>query len=177
MLKKKKPTNLVMILKNNSTLVSLVMGSQSDWKTLSHSEKILKEFGINYEKKIISAHRTPERLYNYAKNLTSTNIEVVIAGAGGAAHLPGMIASLTHIPVLGVPIESKTLKGLDSLVSIVQMPAGIPLPTLAIGKAGAINAGLTSASILSLKYPDIKKKLLTFRSKQTRSVKKKPVNE
>ena len=157
--------------------VSIIMGSQSDWKTLIHCENIFKKIGIYYEKKIVSAHRTPDRLYEFAKNLKTTNIEVIIAGAGGAAHLPGMIASLTHLPVLGVPIESKTLKGLDSLLSIVQMPAGIPVPTLAIGKAGAINSALAAAAILSNKYPDIKKKLILFRSKQTKSIKKKPVNE
>ena len=142
--------------------ISIVMGSQSDWKTLTYCENIFKKIGIDYEKKIVSAHRTPDRLYEFAKNLKTTNIEVVIAGAGGAAHLPGMIASLTHIPVLGVPIESKTLKGLDSLLSIVQMPAGIPVPTLAIGKAGAINSALAAAAILGNKYPDIKKKTDTF---------------
>ena len=157
--------------------ISIVMGSQSDWKTLIYSENILKKIDIGYEKKIVSAHRTPDRLYEFARNLKTTNIEVVIAGAGGAAHLPGMIASLTHIPVLGVPIESKTLKGLDSLLSIVQMPAGIPVPTLAIGKAGAINSALTAAAILGNKYPEIKKKLVLFRSKQTKSIKKKPINE
>ena len=157
--------------------VSIVMGSQSDWKTLIYCENILKKIDIGYEKKIVSAHRTPDRLYEFAKNLKTTNIEVVIAGAGGAAHLPGMIASLTHIPVLGVPIESKILKGLDSLLSIVQMPAGIPVPTLAIGKAGAINSALTAAAILGNKYPQIKRKLVLFRSKQTKSIKKKPINE
>ncbi len=153
------------------------MGSQSDWNTLSHSEIILRELDISYEKKIVSAHRTPERLYNYAKKLEETNIEVVIAGAGGAAHLPGMIASLTSITVLGVPIETKTLKGIDSLLSIVQMPAGIPVPTLAIGKAGAINAALSAVSILANKYPDIAIKLKNFRAKQTSKVKKNPKNE
>ena len=153
------------------------MGSQSDWKTLINCEKIFKDLEVGYEKKIISAHRTPDRLYEFAKNLKTSNIEIVIAGAGGAAHLPGMIASLTHLPVLGVPVESKTLKGLDSLLSIVQMPAGIPVPTLAIGKAGAINSALAAASILGSKYPDIKKKLILFRSKQTQSIKKKPSNE
>ena len=158
-------------------LVSIVMGSQSDWKTLIDSEKILNDFQIASEKKIVSAHRTPERLYNYAKKLEETEIEVVIAGAGGAAHLPGMIASLTSITVLGVPIETKTLKGIDSLLSIVQMPAGIPVPTLAIGKAGAINAALSAVSILANKYPDIAVKLKKFRSKQTSKVKKNPKNE
>lgn len=162
---------------NNKALVSIVMGSQSDWKTLISSEKILKEFKVSYEKKIVSAHRTPERLYSYAKSLKDNGLEVVIAGAGGAAHLPGMIAAITTLPVLGVPIESKSLKGLDSLLSIVQMPAGIPLPTLAIGKAGAINAALASISILSNKYPDIQKKLDIFRKKQTISIKKIPKNE
>ena len=162
---------------NNKALVSIVMGSQSDWKTLISAEKILKEFKVSYEKKIVSAHRTPNRLYNYAKLLKDNGFEVVIAGAGGAAHLPGMIAAITTLPVLGVPIESKSLKGLDSLLSIVQMPAGIPLPTLAIGKAGAINAALASISILSNKYPDIQKKLDIFRKKQTSSIKKIPKNE
>ena len=162
---------------NNKALVSIVMGSQSDWKTLISAEKILKEFKVSYEKKIVSAHRTPERLYSYAKSLKDNGLEIVIAGAGGAAHLPGMIAAITTLPVLGVPIESKSLKGLDSLLSIVQMPAGIPLPTLAIGKAGAINAALASISILSNKYPDIQKKLDVFRKKQTSSIKKIPKNE
>ena len=133
------------------------MGSQSDWKTLINCQLIFNKLSISYEKKIISAHRTPERLYKYAKNLSKNNIQVVIAGAGGAAHLPGMIAALTHIPVLGVPVESKTLKGIDSLLSIVQMPAGIPVPTLAIGKAGAINAALAAASILSNTNKEIAK--------------------
>ena len=158
-------------------IISIVMGSQSDWKTLINCEEILNDFNINYEKKIVSAHRTPERLYEYAKNLENRGIEVVIAGAGGAAHLPGMIASLTTTPVLGVPVESKTMKGIDSLLSIVQMPAGIPLPTLAIGKAGAVNASLAAISILGNKYPQILKKLKIYRSKITRSVKKSPKNE
>ena len=153
------------------------MGSQSDWKVLSECEKILKKFKIPFEKKIISAHRTPERLYEFAKNSINSDIEVIIAGAGGAAHLPGMIAALTILPVLGVPIETKSLKGLDSLLSIVQMPAGIPVPTLAIGKPGAINAALTAISILSNKYPKLRKKLEDFRKKQTKSIKKIPVNE
>ena len=158
-------------------LVSIVMGSQSDWKTLVDSENILNNFQVACEKKIVSAHRTPERLYEYAKGLKEREIEIVIAGAGGAAHLPGMIASLTSVPVLGVPIESKSLKGIDSLLSIVQMPAGIPLPTLAIGKAGAINASLSAISILGIKYPKILNKLNKYRSNLTRSVKKIPKNE
>ena len=153
------------------------MGSQSDWKVLSECEKILNKFKIPFEKKIISAHRTPERLYEFAKNSINSDIEVIIAGAGGSAHLPGMMAALTILPVLGVPIETKSLKGLDSLLSIVQMPAGIPVPTLAIGKPGAINAALTAISILSNKHPELRKKLEDFRKKQTKSIKKIPVNE
>ena len=158
-------------------LISIVMGSQSDWKTLVECEDILKSFKISYEKKIVSAHRTPERLYDYAKNIENRGIEVVIAGAGGAAHLPGMIASLTTTPVLGVPIESKVMKGIDSLLSIVQMPAGVPLPTLAIGNAGAINAALAAISILANKYPQILKKLKLYRSRITKKVKRIPKNE
>ncbi len=158
-------------------LVSVVMGSQSDWKILSSTAKILKDFNIPHEKKIVSAHRTPDRLYEFAKNIKKRKVEVVIAGAGGAAHLPGMISALTSIPVIGVPIETKTLKGLDSLLSIVQMPAGIPLPTVAIGKPGAINAALTAISILGNKYPQIEKKYENFRIKQTKSIKTRPINE
>ena len=157
--------------------VGIIMGSKSDLPVMQDAIDILNEFGIESEVNIVSAHRTPERLYSYAKSLKDNGLEVVIAGAGGAAHLPGMIAAITTLPVLGVPIESKSLKGLDSLLSIVQMPAGIPLPTLAIGKAGAINAALASISILSNKYPDIQKKLDIFRKKQTSSIKKIPKNE
>ena len=132
---------------------------------------------IPFEKKIVSAHRTPERLYEFARDVEKRGIEIVVAGAGGAAHLPGMIAALCSLPIIAVPIESKSLKGLDSLLSIVQMPAGIPVPTMAIGISGAFNAGLAVASILGLKYPSIKIKLNDFRKKQTNSVKKKPVNE
>ena len=162
---------------NNKILVSIVMGSQSDWTILRSAEEILNDFNIPNEKKIISAHRTPERLYDFAKTTMNKEIEVVIAGAGGAAHLPGMIAALTTIPVIGVPIETKALKGLDSLLSIVQMPAGIPVPTLAIGRPGAINSALTAISILSNKYPKISKKLQAYRKKQTSSIKKKPIND
>ncbi len=158
-------------------LVSIVMGSQSDWKILSSTSKILKDFNIQHEKKIVSAHRTPDRLYDFAKKVKKREVEVIIAGAGGAAHLPGMISALTSVPVIGVPIETKTLKGLDSLLSIVQMPAGIPVPTVAIGKPGAINAALAAISILSNKYPEIEKKLENFRIKQTKSIKNIPVNE
>lgn len=150
------------------------MGSQSDWKTLQKCQDIFKSFDLLFEKKIISAHRTPNRLYEYANNLSKSDIQVVIAGAGGAAHLPGMIASMTIIPVLGVPIQTKTLSGIDSLLSIVQMPYGIPLPTLAIGEAGAKNAALSAVSILSLNDEKIKKKLEKFRIKQTKSIKKVP---
>jgi len=150
------------------------MGSQSDWKTLHKCQDIFKSFDLLFEKKIISAHRTPNRLYEYANNLSKSDIQVVIAGAGGAAHLPGMIASMTTIPVLGVPIQTKTLSGIDSLLSIVQMPYGIPLPTLAIGEAGAKNAALSAVSILGLNDEKIKKKLERFRIKQTKSIKKVP---
>ena len=161
------------MIKENSK-ISIVMGSQSDWKTLCECQNILESFNLSFEKKIISAHRTPRRLYEYAKNLSKTNIQVVIAGAGGAAHLPGMIASMTIIPVLGVPIQTKTLSGIDSLLSIVQMPFGIPLPTLAIGEAGAKNAALSAVSILSLNDEKIKKELEKFRIEQTKSIKKVP---
>ena len=161
-------------MKNIKAEISIVMGSQSDWKTLIKCEEVFLKFDIPFDKKIISAHRTPQRLYKYATNLSKSSIKVVIAGAGGAAHLPGMIASLTYLPVLGVPIETRTLSGIDSLLSIVQMPAGIPLPTLAIGDAGAINAALAALSILSLTDKNIKKKLISFRKNQTESVAKTP---
>ncbi len=154
--------------------VSIVMGSQSDYKTMKLSVKILKNLGVRYETKIISAHRTPKRLYDYAISTTKNDIGVIIAGAGGSAHLPGMISALTSIPVLGVPIESKKLKGLDSLLSIAQMPKGIPVGTLAIGEDGAVNAGLLAASIISNSNPSVKKKLDNWRLSQTKSVKKKP---
>ena len=150
------------------------MGSQSDYKIMHLAEKTLKKIGVSFETKIISAHRTPKRMYEYASNVEKKNINVIIAGAGGSAHLPGMVASLTKIPVIGVPIESKKLKGLDSLLSIVQMPKGIPVATVAIGKDGAINAALLAASILSNSSLKVAKKLHDWRSKQTKSVKKKP---
>jgi len=162
-------------MKNNKNLkVSIVMGSQSDYKTLKLTKNILKKLGIKFETKIISAHRTPKRMYEFAKSAKNNNIGVIIAGAGGSAHLPGMIAALTTIPVLGVPIESKKLKGLDSLLSIVQMPKGIPVGTLAIGEDGAINAALLAASIIANNNINVKKKLETWRLSQTRSVKKRP---
>ena len=150
------------------------MGSQTDYKTMKRSEKTLKNLEIPYETKIVSAHRTPKRMFEYALKAKKNNIGVIIAAAGGSAHLPGMIAALTTIPVLGVPIESKKLKGLDSLLSIVQMPKGIPVGTLAIGEDGAINAALLAASILSTSNSKLRKKIEIIRSKQTNSVKKKP---
>ncbi len=150
------------------------MGSQSDYKTMKEAENILRKIGIKFEKKIVSAHRTPKRMYNFAISAKKNNIGVIIAGAGGSAHLPGMIASLTPVPVLGVPIESKKLKGLDSLLSIVQMPKGIPVGTLAIGKDGAINAALLAASIIAINNPKISKKLNKFRYSQSKAIKKIP---
>tara|TARA_B110000438_G_scaffold288237_1_gene321447 strand:- start:1445 stop:1936 length:492 start_codon:yes stop_codon:yes gene_type:complete len=160
--------------KIKSNKISIVMGSQSDFKTMRLCQKILKLLGIKYETKIISAHRTPKRMYDYAKYAEKNNIAVIIAGAGGSAHLPGMISSLTYIPVLGVPIESKKLEGLDSLLSIVQMPKGIPVGTLAIGEDGAINSALLAASILAINDNKIKKNLKQWRLNQSKSVKKKP---
>ena len=154
--------------------VAIVMGSQSDYSTMKYTVKVLKILTIKYEIKIVSAHRTPNRMYEFAKKAEKNNISVIIAGAGGSAHLPGMIAALTRIPVIGVPIESKKLKGLDSLLSIAQMPKGIPVGTVAIGVDGAINAALLSASILSVSDIKIRKSLESWRTKQTRSVKKKP---
>ena len=160
--------------KNKKLKVSIVMGSQSDYKTMKLSVKILKIMGIKSETKIISAHRTPKRMFDFALSAEKNNIGVIIAGAGGSAHLPGMISSLTSIPVLGVPIESKKLKGLDSLLSIAQMPKGVPVGTLAIGEDGAINAALLAASIIANNDFKLKKKLNNWRLKQTRSIKKKP---
>lgn len=162
------------MIKNKSVKVSIVMGSQSDYRIMKLCEKALKNLGILMEIKIISAHRTPKRMYEYASNAEKNNIGVIIAGAGGSAHLPGMIAALTSIPVLGVPIESKKLKGLDSLLSIAQMPKGIPVGTLAIGEDGAINAGLLAASIISNNNIEVKKRLNNWRLSQSRSVKKNP---
>jgi 5-(carboxyamino)imidazole ribonucleotide mutase len=158
-------------------LVSVIMGSKSDWTTMQDTCDILDDLKISYETKIVSAHRTPNRLFNYAKKAKSRGISVIIAGAGGAAHLPGMIASLTTLPVLGVPIESKSLKGMDSLLSILQMPAGIPVGTLAIGSAGAKNAALLAASILSSQNTKISKNLEKWRLKQTKSVAISPIDD
>ena len=158
----------------NPLLVSIIMGSQSDWPTMKHASKILKLFNIKHEVKIISAHRTPKRMFEYAERAEQRGIEIIIAGAGGAAHLPGMTASISNIPVLGVPIESKKLKGLDSLLSIAQMPAGVPVGTLAVGEAGAKNAALLAVSILSSNNTKLKMKYASWRSKQTKSVKNIP---
>ena len=160
--------------KNKLLKVSIVMGSQSDYKIMKLSEKTLKILGVLFETKIISAHRTPKRLYEYALNAEKNKIGVIVAGAGGSAHLPGMIAAMTSIPVLGVPIESKKLKGLDSLLSIAQMPKGIPVGTLAIGEDGAINAALLAASIIGNNNYKVKNKLKSWRLSQTKSVKKTP---
>ncbi len=154
--------------------VAIVMGSQSDFKTMQLSVKILKKMRIKYETKIISAHRTPKRMYEFAITAAKNNIGVIIAGAGGSAHLPGMLSALTSIPVLGVPIESKKLKGLDSLLSIAQMPKGIPVGTLAIGDDGAINAALLASAIIANYDPMVKKKLNNWRLSQTKSIKKNP---
>ena len=150
------------------------MGSKSDYATMKFCEKVLKILKIRFETSIVSAHRTPERMFKYAKSAENRNISVIVAGAGGSAHLPGMIASLTRIPVIGVPIESKKLKGLDSLLSIAQMPKGIPVGTVAIGKDGAINAGLYAASIISNFDTKVKNNLIKWRTKQSKSVNKKP---
>ncbi|MCA1949343.1 MAG: 5-(carboxyamino)imidazole ribonucleotide mutase [Treponema sp.] len=155
-------------------LVGMIMGSSSDWETMSHGAALLDELGIPYEVEVVSAHRTPDKLFSYAEQAEGRGIEVIIAGAGGAAHLPGMTAAKTSLPVLGVPVQSKALNGLDSLLSIVQMPAGIPVGTLAIGKAGAVNAAILAASILANKYPEIRERLKAYRQKQTETVLAKP---
>jgi 5-(carboxyamino)imidazole ribonucleotide mutase len=151
-------------------LVAIIMGSKSDWPTMEIASQTLTEFGVAHESKVVSAHRTPDLLFEFAKTAEERGIEVIIAGAGGAAHLPGMCASQTVLPVLGVPVESKALKGLDSLLSIAQMPAGVPVGTLAIGQAGAKNAALLAISILANSRPELRKKLHAFRSKQTKDV-------
>ena len=160
--------------RKNNQKVAIVMGSQSDYSTMQFCEKVLKVLKIKFETRIVSAHRTPDRMYQFARMAEKNGISVIVAGAGGSAHLPGMIAALTSIPVIGVPIESKKLKGLDSLLSIAQMPKGIPVGTVAIGKDGAINAGLFAASILASSNIQIKKNLNNWRTKQSKSVKKKP---
>ncbi|NCG10969.1 MAG: 5-(carboxyamino)imidazole ribonucleotide mutase [Alphaproteobacteria bacterium] len=161
----------------SQALVSIIMGSQSDWPTMSHAAETLEALGIPYESKIVSAHRTPQRLYDFAHQAKDRGIQVIIAGAGGAAHLPGMTAAITPLPVFGVPVESKALSGQDSLYSIVQMPAGIPVGTLAIGKPGAINAALLAASVLSLSDDTISQKLDAWRQERTDMVALEPSNE
>jgi 5-(carboxyamino)imidazole ribonucleotide mutase len=151
-------------------LVGLIMGSKSDWDTMQHAAQILDALGVPHETKIVSAHRTPDLLFEYAATAEQRGLEVIIAGAGGAAHLPGMAAAKTALPVLGVPVESKALQGIDSLLSIVQMPAGVPVGTLAIGKPGAINAALLAASIVAINRPEIKERLRAFRAEQTNAV-------
>lgn len=151
-------------------LIAVIIGSKSDWETMEHAAKTLDQLKIPYEAKIVSAHRTPDLLFQFAESAHERGIEVIIAGAGGAAHLPGMTASKTHLPVLGVPIQSKALNGLDSLLSIVQMPAGIPVGTLAIGHAGAVNAALLAASIVANKHEAYREALLAYRAAQTRNV-------
>lgn len=161
----------------SNPVAGIIMGSQSDWETMRHAADLLQDLGIATETRIVSAHRTPDRLYHYATSARNRGLRVIIAGAGGAAHLPGMCAALTPLPVFGVPIESKNLKGMDSLLSIVQMPAGIPVGTLAIGKAGAINAALLAASVLALNDPTIASALDTFREHQSSAVQEYPVNQ
>ncbi len=161
-------------MKLSNPKISIVMGSQSDWSTLKHTSTVFKELKIIHEKKIVSAHRTPKRLYEYAEQAYDKGIKIIIAGAGGAAHLPGMIAAITHIPVIGVPIESKTLKGLDSLLSIAQMPFGVPVGTVAIGENGAKNAALYAASIISNYDSKVENQLIKWRLAQTKKVKKTP---
>ena len=161
-------------MKLSNPKISIVMGSQSDWSTLKHTSTVLKELKISHEKKIVSAHRTPKRLYEYAEQAYDKGIKIIIAGAGGSAHLPGMIAAITHIPVIGVPIESKILKGLDSLLSIAQMPFGVPVGTVAIGENGAKNAALYAASIISNYDSKVENLLIKWRLAQTKKVKKTP---
>lgn len=152
------------------TLIGIVMGSTSDWETMQHATETLDALGIAYDTRVVSAHRTPDLLFDYATSALDRGLEIIIAGAGGAAHLPGMLAAKTSLPVLGVPVQSKALNGMDSLLSIVQMPAGIPVGTLAIGRAGAINAALLAASMLANKYPAIRAALIAYRQRQTDSV-------
>jgi len=156
-------------------LVGVIMGSRSDWETLRHTAETLEKLGITHETRVVSAHRTPERLFDYAKQAAGRGLKVIIAGAGGAAHLPGMAASMTHLPVLGVPVQSAALAGVDSLLSIVQMPAGVPVGTLAIGRAGAVNAALLAASILALNDTALADRLIAWRAAQTESVPESPV--
>ena len=158
----------------DTPLVGVIMGSKSDWETMAHAAETLDALGVPYEVRVVSAHRTPDLLFEYAEAAEGRGLEVVIAGAGGAAHLPGMAAAKTSLPVLGVPVESKALKGMDSLLSIVQMPAGIPVATLAIGRAGAVNAALLAASILANKHPEVREALKAYRVRQTQTVLESP---
>ncbi len=164
------PQSINLVAWRVNPLVGIIMGSKSDLETMQHTADTLRDLGIPFEMRVVSAHRTPDLLFEYAKSAEARGLEVIIAGAGGAAHLPGMAASQTVLPVLGVPVQSQALNGLDSLLSIVQMPAGIPVATLAIGKAGAVNAALLSAAILGNKYPQTRAKLHAYRSKQTQTV-------
>ncbi len=166
------PASLAVL--STSPAVGVLMGSRSDWETLRHAADVLTELGVGHEVKVVSAHRTPDLLFEYASSAESRGVEVIIAGAGGAAHLPGMLAAKTHLPVLGVPIQSQALHGLDSLLSIAQMPAGVPVGTLAIGRAGAVNAALLAAAILGLHDPSVRAALLTYRAKQTDAVLSRP---
>jgi 5-(carboxyamino)imidazole ribonucleotide mutase len=161
-------------MNQENILVGVIMGSKSDWETMQHTAQTLTQLSIPHEIRVVSAHRTPDLLFDYASTAEERGLQVIIAGAGGAAHLPGMTAAKTSLPVLGVPVESKTLKGIDSLLSIVQMPAGIPVATLAIGRAGAINAALLAASILGNQYPEIKEALKQYREAQTKTVLENP---
>ena len=157
--------------------IAIVMGSQSDWQTMQRAAEVLDELGVGYEARIVSAHRTPERMYAFGRGAAAEGFKVIVAGAGGAAHLPGMLSSLTHLPVLGVPVESKALKGMDSLLSIVQMPAGVPTGTLAIGEAGATNAGILAASILALSDDALSHRLQAWRAARTEAVGETPISE
>ena len=167
---KAKPAGKKAKMARNTPAVGIIMGSSSDWETMRHAAEVLRDLDVAFETKVVSAHRTPKRLYDYAAEAEARGLKVIIAGAGGAAHLPGMTAAMTALPVLGVPVESKTLKGLDSLLSIAQMPGGIPVGTLAIGKAGAKNAGLLAAAILALSDPALGKRLKAWRRRQTEAV-------
>jgi 5-(carboxyamino)imidazole ribonucleotide mutase len=158
----------------NGVVVGIIMGSRSDWETMRHAAAMLDRLGIAHEAKVVSAHRTPKRLYEYAASAKERGLKLIIAGAGGAAHLPGMAAAMTELPVLGVPVESKSLSGLDSLLSIVQMPAGVPVATLAIGKAGAENAALLAAAVLALSDQELARRLADFRAEQTAAVAEEP---
>ncbi len=162
-------------MNDDTESVAVIMGSQSDWETMKHATEILKNLGINYDARIVSAHRTPIRLVDFAKNAKKSGFKVIIAGAGGAAHLPGMVASMTPLPVFGVPVQSKALSGQDSLLSIVQMPAGVPVGTLAIGKAGAVNAALLAAAVLALRDDDLAERLDKWRANQSQAVGEKPI--